>query len=363
MTPRCVLEAINLYLQDIHNCEQIWGGKIMILAGDRRQTTPVLRGGSTEALIDITIHQSPLLANIVPRRLYKNERIGEDQKPHREWVQQVGDGRVDNQTDRSVKIPLHLCLKEGETISTHVYPANTIFHDDNNKKDELLDTFFAERAILCPTNEIALEANNSILDRVPGDAIVFESNDCILTEGLKEQVSEEIELRYPVEYLYKQTPSGLPPHSLTLKPGVIIILLRNIRVKDGLCNGTRLRFISYHHEKFLLKCRILTGPHQGKIEYIPRMDIDSSPSTGFPFVLRRRQFPVRLAFAMTINKSQGQTFRVCGVFLPTQCFAHGQLCVTVSRCQTAENLRIDSYDKENRRCDEAVNVVIPQILG
>jgi ATP-dependent DNA helicase PIF1 len=56
-----------------------------------------------------------------------------------------------------------------------------------------------------------------------------------------------------------------------------------------------------------------------------------------PFTLRRRQFPVRLAFAMTINKAQGQTLKMVGIFLPKPVFTHGQLYVAMSRirCPTA----------------------------
>lgn len=53
--------------------------------------------------------------------------------------------------------------------------------------------------------------------------------------------------------------------------------------------------------------------------------------TDLPFEFKRLQFPVRLAFGMTINKAQGQSLDVVGVILQTPCFSHGQLYVAFSR--------------------------------
>jgi hypothetical protein len=323
-----------------------------------------------ESIISITIQKCDLLKRFFPIYLTRNMRIcAAADVAHRDWVLKVGDGLIDNTVDRTVKIPPSLLLKPGETIINHVYPPGFVFHlprlsnGKEDPRDALLDPSLAERAILCPTNEIALDVNREVMNRLDGEEYILDSNDTLLTSGKNKEVDEETALRYPIEYLYKQTPNGLPAHSLHLKEGAVLILLRNIRVKDGLCNGTRLRFLELDkNNRFLLKCRILTGPNAGQIEFIPRMDLDSSPSTGFPFVLRRRQFPVRLAYAMTINKSQGQTFKICGVYLPTQCFSHGQFYVAVSRCSSAEGLRIDSYDTNNAKIDKAVNIVLPQLL-
>ena len=89
----------------------------------------------------------------------------------------------------------------------------------------------------------------------------------------------------------------------------------------------------------MLDVRILTGRSAGKRYLLPRIPFRSG-SSEFPFILRRRQFPVRLAWAMSIHKAQGQTLTRCGVFLPEPVFTHGQLYVCASRASSALGLRI-----------------------
>ena len=76
--------------------------------------------------------------------------------------------------------------------------------------------------------------------------------------------------------------------------------------------------------------RISHGRYVGHDIIIPRIPLIPSNST-LPFEFRRLQFPVALCFAMTINKSQGQTFKAVGVDLTNESFTHGMLHVALSR--------------------------------
>jgi ATP-dependent DNA helicase PIF1 len=134
-------------------------------------------------------------------------------------------------------------------------------------------------------------------------------------------------------------PSGTAPHELKLKKGALIMLLRNLNTNRGLCNGTRL--IVTDLKPNLIITKVLTGSNAGNIVFIPRIDLTSD--SDLPFLMRRKQFPLKLAFAMTINKSQGQTLDKVGIHLPNSVFGHGQLYVALFRVR--------------RRCDVKVHVV------
>jgi ATP-dependent DNA helicase PIF1 len=60
----------------------------------------------------------------------------------------------------------------------------------------------------------------------------------------------------------------------------------------------------------------------------------------FPFQFKRKQFPIRLSFAMTVNKSQGQIIPNVGVYLLAPVFSHGQLYVAISRATARTNIKI-----------------------
>ena len=154
--------------------------------------------------------------------------------------------------------------------------------------------------------------------------------------------------------------SGLPNHSLRLKIGCPVMLLRNINPNEGLMNGTRLQITELMD--FMVEARIITGAKVGKVIYIPRLLITPTDKR-LLFKMRRRQLPLAVAFAITINKSQGQSLSEVGLFLPREVFSHGQLYVAISRVTSKKGLKILIVDKEGKPQSKTTNFVFKEVFS
>jgi ATP-dependent DNA helicase PIF1 len=204
------------------------------------------------------------------------------------------------------------------------------------------------------------EINEEILDMLDGEERTFYSLD---------STDPEHEATIMPETLNALRSAGLPPYEMRLKPNAVVMLLRNLNVAKGLCNGTRLQVLDIGDR--LLKAMILTGEKTGETVLLPRITVTDDQS--FPFPVHRHQFPVKLAFAMTINKGQGQTFKRLGIDLAIPVFDHGQLYTALSRapCWEAITVRLpddaedtlvlnivfeDILDEEEIRADELMDI-------
>jgi ATP-dependent DNA helicase PIF1 len=103
-----------------------------------------------------------------------------------------------------------------------------------------------------------------------------------------------------------------------------------------------------------IDAEIVVGQHAGERVFLPRIPLCPSDDDIFPFKFKRKQFPIRLSFAMTINKAQGQTIPIVGVYLPEPVFSHGQLYVALSRATAKSNIKILAI-KDNRKSTKNSN--------
>ena len=214
-------------------------------------------------------------------------------------------------------------------------------------------SFVSSRAILATTNNYVNDINKLCLSQLPGEEIIIPSVDST--------VHPDDATNYPVEYINSLETSGIPAHQLTLKKNAVLMLLRNLNIRGGLCNGTRLIIQEVINNR-LIKATIANGEHKGRIVLIPKIQTQPADFNHFGFEWQRIQFPVKLAFAMTIHKSQGQTLEQVAVWLQEPCFGHGQLYVAASRVGSPDKIKFFVKSKDGHPNFTTRNVVYEELL-
>ncbi|XP_019195820.1 PREDICTED: uncharacterized protein LOC109189662 [Ipomoea nil] len=224
------------------------------------------------------------------------------------------------------------CVKDPiSTIVDSIFPMFRRGHSDIQ--------YLKDSAILAPTLDIVDAVNEYMNDYNNAEGRTYLSCDSVCKSD--SNVDMLADLHTP-EFLNGLRCSGVPNHSLTLKVGSLVMLLRNIAHSLGLCNGTRM--IISKLADHVLEAQILCGASAGTKVLIPRISLTPSDPR-LPFKFQRKQFPLMLSYAMTINKSQGQTLSNMGLFLKRPVFNHGQLYVAVSRGSNLKGLKILIWDE------------------
>ena len=164
---------------------------------------------------------------------------------------------------------------------------DTIFPDIATRFNDA--SWVGKRAIMSPSNKEVEEVNSAVLQRLPGEEVVLKSID----------TTEEGGADYPPEFLNSCELSGMPPHRLALKPGCMVVLLRNFNQRGGHCNGTK--YVVVNIKPHVLELRSVDTYNRGATILLPRI-VSISKTKSLPFTLRRKQFPVKLAYGITANK-------------------------------------------------------------
>ncbi|GAA0157315.1 DNA helicase [Lithospermum erythrorhizon] len=334
MANRAAIEALDALLRDLCKNNTLFRGKLIVFGGDFRQVLPIVRGGTRDQQINASLITSDFWNDITKLKLDCNRRAREDPE-FIEFLIRIGNGTEPTNTLGQVQLPLPMVIpytthaESLEGLISYVYEDLSLFA---SKPFEMMN-----RVILAPLNDFGDDINSMLIDRMEGEYL---------------------------DYLNSLEPRGLPQHRLVLKTNCPVVLLRNINPVEGLCNVTRL--ICKTLKQNVVVAVIANGQFVGKHVWIPRIPLEPNPGDNkylIPFV--RRQIPLRLCFAMTINKAQGQTLDYVGIYLKQPVFSHGQLYVALSRARNGASVKVlilpPTYSDLATR--HTANVVYAEVLA
>uniref|UniRef100_A0A0R0EW12 ATP-dependent DNA helicase n=1 Tax=Glycine max TaxID=3847 RepID=A0A0R0EW12_SOYBN len=272
MAHKFFFEALDQSLRDVikakSSSDKIFGGKVMVFGGDFRKILPVIPRGSRSDIVNATINSSYLWNHCHVLTLSKNMQ---ETVTFAKWILNIGDGIAGQQNDDygSIEIPKDLLIIEYDdplyAIVNSTFPI--LSHHHTNPE------YFQARAILASTNETVQQVNDYILSLILGEQMEYLSADYMdKSETLKSSHFRSL----TTEFLNSLTTSGLPNHSIKIKIGSPIMLLRNLDQIQGLCNDTRL--IVTRLAKHAIAADIISGKNIGQNVYIPRMSMSPSQS-------------------------------------------------------------------------------------
>ena len=373
MLNKLCYEALDRSMRDLvpdGDQEKKFGGKLILVSGDFRQLLPVIERANRAKIVTHTLKNSATLwdEHVVTLRLRENMRVKNEMAKHpddselkgklqdyEQWLLKLGEGRLpsEGKIDDSniIEVPSEMCLDSKDEV------VDAVFDDfEANIGDA---DYFKSRILLAATNEIVNEINDEMVERIPGDLHTFRSIDSV--GDLDSQTM------FPTEFLNSLSLSGLAEHELKLKVNTVVILMRNMDIKAGHCNGTR--YLVKHIGQYRLVLHKLDAKEgdKNKMLILPRIPMRYG-GVSFPFELTRLQFPLKIAFALTINRAQGQSAIKCGILLPKNVWTHGQIYVAFSRCGNpnnvfvwAEQSQFKDYDLEDGK-KYVKNVVYREVI-
>ena len=331
-----------------------FGGISVVLAGDFKQTLPIVRKANQLAQIRACIKNSSRIWDLFASNQYyltKNMRLKSVEsvsdiarmQEFLTFMKMLGTGRLPPNDEGNIDLPDMMVESDFQSECDMEDAIIDYVYDDVN--EHIHDVhFLMNNVILCPLNKNVSSINKKIVDMLDSHEYVSYAADTPSDDNPE----------VPVEYLNTLDVPGLPPFKLSLKKHMPIMLMRNINKKQHLCNGTRLIV-----QKVSSSLLYATNPaRNNKQVVLPRIALQSDIDR-VGILWKRRKFPVSPAFALSMNKSQGQTILgKIGIFLYSQCFAHGQLYVATSRAIHPDHVKYFLKD----RAIGARNVVITQII-
>lgn len=350
MANRAVLACVEECCRKVMGNQTLFGGKVIVLLGDFRQTCPVIPRGTKADILNACISRCQFWPQFHIARLITPIRNGED-PALASFVDEIGDG-----TGPHVDLSFLTCTTDVRDVIGFIYDQSVIINP----------TACLRRCILVPTNAQVDWYNTAVLSLLPSTSRQYLAADSLeehteATEAINSDLDTNSPLPNPdaiLDYVRYRRPSGMPDYNLTVKVGGVYRLLRNFSIDSGLVKNTRVAVVGTGFK--LSTIRILQSTHtpgsnSGDI-LLPRITFKEKLSSGH--TLCRRQFPLAPAYASTFHSCQGLTLDRVGVDLTQDVFTHGQLYTALSRIRR----RSDAIVRLPTECSTTTNVTYKELL-
>jgi hypothetical protein len=358
---------------------------VFVCTGDFSQILPVISNGTAEQIMNSTILYSQYWNQFQKLHLNENMRIL-NLIHNLNTIQSVEDR---NHTESQIRynrtlenLSKNISSDDCEVLETEgeyksVIALSDIQYIIEDNFDEAILWLYPnniynpeiamKRVVLCSTNEAVDDWNSKIQ----------ELNTANITHNLlsKDEFNEVDDPHgYLAKYLTKDILNSInattvPPHELNLKVNDVCLVLRPIMC-DDIATNMRVKLLTI--SKYLIKAAILTdltNDIPNRVVFIPRMRFKFRMKYG-SFEILRTQFPLRLAYGMTINKAQGQTLEHVLFDSRTEPFSHGHTYVAMSRVRDVKNIKlfitreqIHDSDRLYRSVPKIPNFVYPQMIS
>ena len=224
-----------------------------------------------------------------------------------------------------LKVRMGICDKEvTQVLKSRLQPRNI--------NDIQLD----RTVVICSTRAECDEINEECLQRVDGNPVSYEAIDTD-HNGHPLREADVRRLQHCREKL---------PDCLTVKIGARVILRRNINISSGWVNGTLAVVVSMHSNCIVVQ-KLTNSAHRYPVpRFKQKIEIQ-----GASYSIMRQQFPLQLAYGVTVHRIQGCTIQKAIVCLNNKFFESGQAYVALSRVRKLEDLVLWDF------CTTAINLL------
>ena len=348
-------------------------GKIVLLMGDYMQIAPVVVRGKRCEIVASSIYCSIYRELFQFHTFTHNMRLvgaNIEELHYARLLLAIGSGHTVCTVEDAQLMNLYeagmdndggnILAVFGQTIFTDKLPAIEFLYPNGFTTEDATSV-----CVLASTNELVDQWNLEIQALNPSPSYDLLSYDTFADVDDEHGILADM---IDAEVLHRYADVSCPPHILTLKIGDICILMRRVDRVHGMTNNARVEIV--HVSPFLIRVRTINTP-QPYYASLCKYRFNVRMPYGNSFSMLRTQFPLRLAYSMTFNRSQGQEYRRTLVDMSSDPFCHGHCYVTMSRIRQAAHIAFFTTSKnivyaETSNMDKDVilihNVVYDEIL-